>query len=67
MFLDFETCFMIVTVSLLCRLHAVSKIQVPVYPYLYVKGDEIVRHCDRPSNETVTPGKYVTKYENMQK
>ena len=30
-----------------------------------MKGDEIVWHCDRHSNETVTPRKHVTTYENM--
>ena len=30
-------------------------------------GDEIVRPCDRHSNETVTIRKHVSKYENMQK
>ena len=33
-----------------------------------MKGDEIVRPCDRHSNETVTLGKHVTKFEkNMRK
>ena len=32
-----------------------------------VKGGEIVRPCDRRSNETVTLGKYVTKYKNVRK
>ena len=30
-----------------------------------MKGVEIVRPCDRHSNETVTLGKHVTKYKNM--
>ena len=30
-----------------------------------MKGDEIVRPCDRQSNETVTLKKHVTKYKNM--
>ena len=30
-----------------------------------MKGDEIVRACDRQSNETVTLGKHVTKYKYM--
>ena len=30
-----------------------------------MKGDEIVRPCDRYSNETVTLGKHVNKYKNM--
>ena len=45
-----------------------SKIHVPIYPYLIiVKGDEIVRPCDRHSNETVTLRIHVTKYKHMQK
>ena len=32
-----------------------------------MKGDEIVGHCDRHSNETVTLRKHVTKYKQMQK
>ena len=32
-----------------------------------MKEDEIVRPCDRHSNDTVTPRKHVTKYKNMQK
>ena len=31
-------CFLRVTVSLLCRLQAVSKMHVPIYPYLISKG-----------------------------
>ena len=32
-----------------------------------MKGEEIVRHCDRHNNETVTLRKHVTKSENMLK
>ena len=32
-----------------------------------MKGKEIVRACDRHSNETVTLRKHVTKYKNMRK
>ena len=32
-----------------------------------MKGDDIVRHCDRHSNETVTLRKHVTKSKNMRK
>ena len=32
-----------------------------------VKGDEIVRPCDRHSRETVTLRKHVTKYKKMRK
>ena len=47
MFLYLATCFLRGTVSLLCRLQAVSKIHVPIYPYLYIisEGDEIVWPC----------------------
>ena len=30
------------------------KDHVPTYPYLIVRGDGIVRPCDRHSNETIT-------------
>ena len=30
-------------------------------------GDEIVRPCDRHSNETVTLKKHITKYKHMRK
>ena len=65
MFLYLETCFLRVTVSLICRLHAVSKIHVPIL--IIMKGDEIVRPCDRHRNETMTLRKHVTKYKNMSK
>ena len=62
------TCFLRVSISLLCRLQAVSKIHIPIYPNgIIVKEDEIVRPCDRHSNETVTFRKHVTKYKNMRK
>ena len=32
-----------------------------------MKGDEIVKHCDRHINETVTLRKHITKYKNMRK
>ena len=32
-----------------------------------MKGDKIVRVCDRHSNETVTPEKNVTKYKHVRK
>ena len=32
-----------------------------------MKGDEIVRPCDRHSNETVTRLKHVNKYKNIRK
>ena len=68
MFLFLETYFPRVTVSLLCLLQAVSKIHVPIFPSLIiVKGDEIVRHCDRHSSETVTLREQVYKYKNMHK
>ena len=53
--LYFVTCFLRVMVSLLCRLQAVSKMHVPIYPYLtIVKGDGIVLPRDRQCNKTVT-------------
>ena len=55
----------IVTASLLCRLQGVSKIHVPIN--LSQKGEEVVRLCDRHSNETVTLGKLVTKYKRIRK
>ena len=67
MFLYCVTCFLRVTVSLLCRLQAVLKVFVPIYPYLIiVKAIEIVGRCDQLSNKTVTR-QHVTKYKNMQK
>ena len=42
MYLYFVTCFLRVTVSLLCRLEAVSKIHVPIYAYLI---SERKRNC----------------------
>ena len=36
-------------------------------PIKLVMGDEIVRPCDRHSNEIVTIRKHVTKYKHMQK
>ena len=69
LFLYLETCLLTGTVSLLCRLQSVSKIHVPLYPSLIIllMGDEIVRPCDRHSNDTVTLRKHVTKYKNMWK
>ena len=32
-----------------------------------MKGDEIVRHCDRHRNETATLGIHGTKYQNIWK
>ena len=55
-------------VSSLCRLQAASKIYVPIYPYqIIVKGDEIVRPCNRHSNETMTLRKHIFKYKHMRK
>ena len=44
-----------------------AKILFQFIRILLVKGDEILRACDRHSNETVTSGKNVTKYKPMQK
>ena len=38
MFLYLVTCFLRATVSLQCRLQAVSNIHVPIYPYLICEG-----------------------------
>ena len=38
---------------------------VPIFPHLISEGDEIVRACDRHSDETVTLTKHVTKYKYM--
>ena len=40
---------------------------VPICPYLFSEGDEIVRACDRHWDETVTLTKQVTKYKYMRK
>ena len=72
MFLYLVTCFLRVTVSL-CHLEAASKILVSnlklsLSNYIHaVNRYEIVRSCNRHSNETVTLRKHVTKYKNMQK
>ena len=62
------TCFMNVTVS---RCYASQKLyrryMCQFIPMLLVKGDEIVRACNRHSKDTATLRKRVTKYNNMQK
>ena len=64
MFLYLGTCFLKVTVSLLCWLQAVcSNLSLSNY----LKGDQIVRPCDRHSNEKVTLSKYFTKYKHTRK
>ena len=57
------TCFMRVAMPV------TSCIKATCYNYLslLVKGDKIVRPCDRHSNETATVRKYATKYKHMQK
>ena len=68
MFLYLKACFLRVAVSLLCRLQAVSKIHFPIYHnVIIVYGAEIVRPCDRHSNETESLWKHVTKSKNMRK
>ena len=65
MFLYLVTCFLRVTVSLLCRLQAVSTKHVPIYPDLIGAGR---RNCSTlwpAQNETVTVRKHVTKYKHM--
>ena len=66
MFLHLLTCFLRVSVSLLCRLHDVSMSHVSIYPYLISEGKRNCSTWDRYSNETATLWKHVTKYENMQ-
>ena len=60
--------FLRVTVSLLCRLQAASKIHVPIYPYLISEGR---RNCSilivTGTAEAVTLRKHVTKYKHMNK
>ena len=68
MLLYLVACFFRVTVSLLCRLQqAVSTYMYQFIPILLVKGYEIVRPCDRHSNETVTLRTHVIKYKHIQK
>ena len=43
------------------------KVMFQFIPYLISEGDEIVRPCDRHSNETVTLRKHATKYKHMRK
>ena len=62
-----ETYFLRVTVSLLCRLRAVSKIHVPLYPYIIGKWR---RNCSTlcwHSIETVTLRQHISKYKNFWK
>ena len=49
------------------RLQAVSKIHVPIYPYLISEGDEIIRPCYRHRNETAILRKHVTKFKYIRK
>ena len=67
MFLYLKTSFPRVTASLLCRLQAVSKIYVLIYPNLISDGKRNCATYDRLSNETVTLRKYITKIKNMRK
>ena len=66
MFFFFIFCFLRVSVSLLCRLQAVSRIYVTIYPCLI---SEESRNCSSlpHSNETVTLMKHVAKYKNIRK
>ena len=63
MFLYLVTYFRGVTVSLLCRLQAVSKIHVPIYPYLISEGRWNCSTLWPHSNETATLRKHVPEYE----
>ena len=69
MFECLVTCFLRVTVSLLCRFQAVSKIHVPIYLCLIISEGRRNRHTatkpfDRHSKETATVRKDVTKYNS---
>ena len=67
MFLYLVTCFLRVTVLLLCRLQAVSKIQAPIYPYLISEERwKCSTNCDRHCNQTVTLRKHVTKIKTFE-
>ena len=44
-----------------------EKISFQCIPIQMVNGDQIVRPCDRLSNETVTLRKHITKYKRMWK
>ena len=57
------TCFMRVTVSLLCLLQAVSQIYVPIYPDLISEERRIVRTCDWRSNDNLNLMKHATKMD----
>ena len=68
MFACLVTYFLRVTVSLLCRLQAVSKINVAIYPCLIISEGR--RNCSTiwsAQNETASVRKHVTKYKNMRK
>ena len=60
MFLYFVPCFLRVMVSLLCQSQAVSKIHVPIYPYLISEGRQnclscwLVQQQNCNSQETLT-------------
>ena len=62
MFECLVTCFLRVKILLLCRLQAVSKIHVPIYPCLIISEGS-----DRHSNEISTVRKHVIKYKHMRK
>ena len=63
MFECLVTCFLRVMVSLLCRLQAVSKIRVPIYPCLIISEGRL----NSLVSETATLRKHVTKYKHMRK
>ena len=68
MFLYLISCLLRVTVSLLCRLQAVSKMHVPIFPYLISEGR---RNCSTlwpaQKRNRDSQGTYVTKYKHMRK
>ena len=57
----FVTCFLGVTVSLLCRLQAVSKIHIPIYPYLISEGR---RNCSK-NRDSQEAHYQILKYTKM--
>ena len=67
MFLYLVTCFLSVAVSLQCRLQAVSKIRVPIYPCL-ISESKLNYSTFWPAQQRNRDlMKHVTKYKNMRK
>ena len=66
-FLNLATCFLRVTVSLLCRLQAMPKIHILIYPYLISEERRKCLTLWPAQQRTVTLGKHVTKHKDMRK